>query len=362
ISFVVNDGSSNSNTVTRNINLTAVNDAPVITTNSTPLAYIENDAATAIDSGLSVTDGDSSNLSGATISITSGFVAAQDTLAFTAQNGISGSYSNGVLTLTGSATVADYQTALRSITYQNNSDNPTTATRTISFVVNDGSLNSSTVTRNINITAVNDAPAITPTNTPLAYIENDAATAIDSGLSVTDGDSSNLSGATISITSGFVAAQDTLAFTAQNGISGSYSNGVLTLTGSATVAQYQTALRSITYQNSSDNPTTATRTISFVVNDGSLNSSTVTRDINITAVNDAPVITANNIPLAYIENDAATAINSGIVISDVDSSNLNGATISISSGFVAAEDNLAFTAQNGISGSYSNGVLTLTGS
>ncbi|MFN6560952.1 MAG: FG-GAP-like repeat-containing protein [Nostoc sp. ChiSLP01] len=362
ISFVVNDGSSNSNTVTRNINLTAVNDAPVITTNSTPLAYIENDAATAIDSGLSVTDGDSSNLSGATISITSGFVAAQDTLAFTAQNGISGSYSNGVLTLTGSATVADYQTALRSITYQNNSDNPTTATRTISFVVNDGSLNSSTVTRNINITAVNDAPAITPTNTPLAYIENDAATAIDSGLSVTDGDSSNLSGATISITSGFVAAQDTLAFTAQNGISGSYSNGVLTLTGSATVADYQTALRSITYQNSSDNPTTATRTISFVVNDGSLNSSTVTRNINLTAVNDAPVITANNTPLAYTENDAATAIDPGILIGDVDSSNFSSATISISSGFVAAEDNLAFTAQNGISGSYSNGVLTLTGS
>ncbi|BAY76729.1 hemolysin-type calcium-binding region [Nostoc linckia NIES-25] len=361
ISFIVNDGSLNSSTVTRNINLTAVNDAPVITSTNTPLAYTENDAATAIDSGLTVTDVDSTNLNSATVSISSGFVAAEDTLAFIAQNGISGSYSNGVLTLTGSASVADYQTALRSITYQNSSDNPSTTTRTISFVVNDGSLNSTTATRNINIAAVNDAPVVTPTNTPLAYTEKDAATAIDSGLTVTDADSINLSGATISITSGFVAAEDTLAFIAQNGISGSYSNGVLTLTGSASVADYQTALRSITYQNSSDNPSTTTRTISFVVNDGSLNSTTATRNINITAVNDAPVVTPTNTPLTYTENDAATAIDSGFTVTDVDSNNLNSATISITSGFVAAEDTLAFIAQNGISGSYSNGVLTLTG-
>ncbi|WP_445635253.1 hypothetical protein NSTC745_07193 [Nostoc sp. DSM 114161] len=361
ISFIVNDGSLNSTTATRNINITAVNDAPVITPTNTPLAYTENDGATAIDSGLTVTDVDSTNLNSAIVSISSGFVAAEDILGFTAQNGISGSYSNGVLTLTGSATVAQYQTALRSVTYQNSSDNPSTTTRTISFIVNDGSLNSSTVTRNINIAAVNDAPVVTPTNTPLAYTENDAATAIDSGLTVTDVDSTNLNSATVSISSGFVAAEDTLAFIAQNGISGSYSNGVLTLTGSATVANYETALRSIAYQNTSDNPSSTTRTISFIVNDGSLNSTTATRDINITAVNDAPAITSTNTPLAYTENDAATAIDSGILISDVDSSNLNSATVSISSGFVAAEDTLAFIAQNGISGSYSNGVLTLTG-
>ncbi|MDZ8188644.1 MAG: FG-GAP-like repeat-containing protein, partial [Nostoc sp. ChiSLP02] len=265
--------------------------APVVTATSTPLAYTENDAATAIDSGLTVTDADSTNLNSAIVSITSGFVAAEDILGFTAQNGISGSYSNGVLTLTGSATVAQYQTALRSITYQNTSDNPSTITRTISFIVNDGSLNSTTTTRNINLTAVNDAPVVTATNTPLAYTENDPAKIIDSGLTVTDIDSTNLNGATVSITSGFVAGQDILGFTAQNGISGSYSNGVLTLTGSASIANYQTALRSITYQNTSDNPSTTTRTISFILNDGSLNSTTTTRNINLTAVNDAPVVT-----------------------------------------------------------------------
>ncbi|MHC5831346.1 MAG: hypothetical protein ACYT04_89120, partial [Nostoc sp.] len=105
-----------------------------------------------------------------------------------------------------------------------------------------------------------------------------------------------------------------LAFTNQSGISGSYDNinGVLTLTGTATVAQYQTALRSVTYQNSSDNPSTTTRTISFVVNDGSfINSNIATDNIKLTAVNDAPVTTATNTPLTYTENDPATAIDSG---------------------------------------------------
>ena len=48
--------------------------------------------------------------------------------------------------------------------------------------------------------------------------------------------------------------------------------GVLTLTGTATVAQYQAALRSVQYDNTSDNPNTAARTVTFVVNDGALGS------------------------------------------------------------------------------------------
>ncbi|MDZ8104056.1 MAG: DUF4114 domain-containing protein [Nostoc sp. DedQUE12a] len=361
ISFIVNDGGLDSNTATREINLTAVNDAPVITPTNTPLTYTENDAATAIDPALSISDADSSNLNSATVSITSGFVTTEDTLSFANQNGITGTYSNGVLTLTGSASVANYQTALRSITYQNSSDNPSTTTRTISFVVNDGSLNSSTATRNINLTAVNDAPVISATSTPLAYTENDAAKAIAPDLTITDVDSSNLSSAIVSIIS-FVAAEDSLGFTNQNGITGSYSNGILTLTGSASVADYQTALRSVTYSNSSDNPSAITRTISFVVNDGISDSTAATRDIDLTAVDNTPVITATDTPLDYTENDDATIIDSAVTITDVDSSNLSSATISITSGFVAAEDTLAFSDINGITGSYSNGVLTLTGS
>ncbi|MBG1269058.1 beta strand repeat-containing protein, partial [Nostoc sp. WHI] len=266
---------------------------PTITSTSvSALAYTEN-ATTAIDSAITVSDVDSPNLASATVSISSGFASAQDTLAFTNQNGITGSYNSntGVLTLTGSATVANYQTALRSITYTNSSDNPNLTPRTISFLVNDGAANSTVVSRNINITAVNDAPVATATNSALAYTEN-AITAIDSDITISDIDSANLSSATVRISSGFISAQDTLAFTNQNGITGSYNSntGVLILTGSATVANYQTALRSITYTNSSDNPSLTPRTVSFVVDDGTVNSTAVTRNVNITAENDAPVV------------------------------------------------------------------------
>ena len=56
----------------------------------------------------------------------------------------------------------------------------------------------------------------------------------------------DVTGATVTIGTGYQSGSDTLHFTNQNGISGSYAGGVLTLTGSATPAQYQTALQSVT--------------------------------------------------------------------------------------------------------------------
>src|SRR5260221_9531058 len=89
------------------------------------------------------------------------------------------------------------------------------------------------------------------------------ATVVDAGLTVTDADSANLASATLAITANFVTGQDVLAFANQNGSTGSFNaaSRVLTVTGSATVANYQTALRSVTYVNTSTNPSTTARTI-----------------------------------------------------------------------------------------------------
>lgn len=58
-------------------------------------------------------------------------------------------------------------------------------------------------------------------------------------------------GLRISFSAGHHNDQDNLYFTYQNGISGSFnkSAGVLTLTGNASTAAYQAAVRSITYKN-----------------------------------------------------------------------------------------------------------------
>src|SRR5207248_415038 len=96
----------------------------------------------------------------------------------------------------------------------------------------------------------------------------------------------------------FVAGQDVLSFsnvpaTMGNITAASNTGGVLALTSpgaTATLAQWQAALQAVTYSNTSDNPTTAARSVGFVVNDGAANSNTITSTINITAVNDAPVL------------------------------------------------------------------------
>ena len=114
-----------------------------------------------------ITDPDNTSIESATITLT-GFVLGEDVLSFTDQNGIAGSYtydeqtSTLTLILTGSASLADYGSALRSVTYQNTSDDPATVPRQISFTVNDGVYDSNTVTRQINVIPVNDAPMGSP--------------------------------------------------------------------------------------------------------------------------------------------------------------------------------------------------------
>jgi len=44
----------------------------------------------------------------------------------------------------------------------------------------------------------------------------------------------------------------------------------------------------VRYSNTSENPSALTRTVSFRVNDGAALSNSVTRDITVTPVNDAP--------------------------------------------------------------------------
>ena len=120
---------SSSNTIVSTLTVNAENDAPVVTATAGALGYTENDAATAIDPGLTLSDSDSANLVSATVQITGGYVNGQDLLGFTNQNGITGSFDpgTGTLTLSGTASVAAYQAAMRSVTYLNNSENPNAA-------------------------------------------------------------------------------------------------------------------------------------------------------------------------------------------------------------------------------------------
>src|SRR5205814_1212352 len=244
-------GAANSLAVTSTINVTAVNDVPVLTAGAT-LAYTEQATAVVIDNSITLSDPDDTQMASASVSI-SNFVAG-DILSFADTANITGSYNSatGILTLTGVDSNANYQAALRSIKFSSTSDDPTAnntkPSRTISWQVTDansdaaGAANSLAVTSTINVAAVNDAPVLTAGAT-LAYTEQATAAVIDNTITLSDPDDTQMASANVSI--GNFVAGDILSFADTANITGSYnaSTGVLTLTGIDSNTNYQAALR-----------------------------------------------------------------------------------------------------------------------
>ena len=89
MSFLINDGDDNSNALSRNINFTAVNDAPTLATiEATPASFTEGGSPVGITGNLSLDDLDDDNIESAVVSISNNFAAGEDELIFIDQSGI----------------------------------------------------------------------------------------------------------------------------------------------------------------------------------------------------------------------------------------------------------------------------------
>ena len=364
----------------------AVNAAPVVTASTGPTAYTENDAATPIDPALAVSD-DGTTLTGATVTVSANYSAAQDVLGFTAPTGnpvTVQSNTGGVLTLTGNATPDQYRDALRSVTYRNNSNDPTTATRTVTFAVTDGTNTSSATgaTKTITITAVNNPPTLATTTSTPTYTEGGsdaslfggtATSTIETGQTitqltltvsnVTDGASEILSidGTDVALTDGNTA-------TTTNGL----SVGVSVTAGTATVtisnaAGISTAAASgvvngLTYRNSSSDPTAGNRvvTLTSITDSGGGTDTTalnLASTVTVAAVNDAPMNGVQSSAIT-VETNSTTAIT-GISVADVDA---RSGSISVNVSVPANSGTFAATAGAGVGVSGNNSMsITLTG-
>ena len=110
--------------------------------------------------------------------------------------------------------------------------------------------------------AIAESPTATlsGTNAPAARTGG-AAVVVNPNLVVADPTGTTLTTATVSIGANFTPSEDRLLYTTTDGIAGSYdaTTGILTLTGSATAAQYQAAFRTVEYQDTDTNPVTANR-------------------------------------------------------------------------------------------------------
>ncbi|NEW61378.1 Ig-like domain-containing protein [Sulfurovum sp. bin170] len=132
---------------------------------SANITYTEGDGNVSITSLITVLNPSDEDIVGAKVAISNNFISSEDVLHFTDQNGISGDFNSltGLLSLSGTADISDYQTALRSITYKNsNTENPNATNRVLNLNITDSKATSTTVQRTIEITATNDAPTLNP--------------------------------------------------------------------------------------------------------------------------------------------------------------------------------------------------------
>jgi len=138
------------------------------------------------------------------------------------------------------------------------------------------------------VTVVVTPPALSGIATStLAYVTTGPALAIAPSLVVTDLSSTTLTGALVQFTAGYATNNDWLTFTSTPNITANYFNatGRLVLSGTASLAEYQTLLRSVKFSFTGRLPSTATRQVSIQVNDTSTpnayNSNILTRSITV---------------------------------------------------------------------------------
>jgi hypothetical protein len=315
------------------------------------LAFAEGDAATAVSTAITVTDADAEDITDASISITGNYQSAEDTLAFVNQNGITGTWNagTGVMTLTGATSVANYQTALRSITYNNVSEAPSPAARTVSFSVTDfkGEA-SSVVTAQITVAAVNDAPTASNLSAAEAFIEDAGAFSL-TDIVVADVDSPTV---TATLTLSNIAA-GSLSTATSGAVTSTFSSGVWTASGA--VANVNVLLAGVTFTpaaNFAQNFNIATS-----VDDAVAAAITGTKVVTVTAVNDNPLMSGLPTAITVIEDTASNVNLSAAALSDVDA-----ASGSITFTIAAAAGTLSAASGGGVTvGGSGSGTLTLSG-
>ena len=328
----------------------------------TPAAIGFNGEPIVVSPVLVITDVDSEFLSSATVTI--GDPDGGDVLDYdTAQvpGSVTAQLVDGVLSFTGSASVAEYQQLLASVTLTAGS----AGVKTVSFAVVDAQGNESVVPAGTVVTVVGVPGAVVApvvVATPVAAGTVDSAIVVSPIVVITDLDSDSLSSATVTVDD----ADDVLGYDADllpGSVVAGLAGGVLTFTGSASVAEYQQLLASVTLTAGS----AGVKTVSFAVVDAQGNPSTLAAETLVTVVGVpgavvAPVVVAT--PVAAGTVDSAIVVSPIVVITDLDSTQLLAATVSLDQAAALAGDSLGYDADllpQNVQAGFVDGVLTFTG-
>lgn len=319
------DGLSDDDVLTISIN--GANDKPTISGQEATAAVVE-DVPTALPLNvLAITDPDSSALT-LILTVSAGTLRVNSLDSAITVSGID---TNTLTLAAGNPFLLRGWLADNAVLYVT-PPNQNGAVATLSYSINDTSgAITATGTTAITATAFNDAPLIdadgnagTTGNGAIAVFKpRGEAVKIASALTLTDGDASalNLTSATVTLASGAIDNQygtiyEQLSLSAAGttartnaglavNITESAESVVLTLTGSATLAQYQAVLREVLYANSNPSAFTGNRavTISATDSDGILGNSA---SFTTTATN-ASILVGQRIFINNVDSGAVVA-------------------------------------------------------
>jgi gliding motility-associated-like protein len=174
------------------ITVSNVNDAPQVSVNEDRIFFAEGDDPVKILSDITVTDVDNPTLSNAILIFSDDYVRGEDELITDADH--QWNNNQGKLTINGPISLSDLQNVLRNVRYKNNKTiNPTSSTREIEVLVNDGALNSNTERVLVLVDNPNVPPSLTDFTQELSEDQSLTLTAdqFESNYEDTDNDFPN---------------------------------------------------------------------------------------------------------------------------------------------------------------------------
>ncbi|KPA13070.1 conserved hypothetical protein, secreted, partial [Candidatus Magnetomorum sp. HK-1] len=321
------------------VNISAVNDPPVIVLSEDTIIYTENDSPIIISAEASVLDPDSSDFSGGRLIVDfvnphddnhlgirsqgtdPGMISASLTGIFWGDEFMA-TYSggNGVNPLVIDfnnkfANTESVATLIKCITYENTSESPVNDTIQARFQLSDGDRGDSLPQIAISsVIPINDPPVVVLSTKPVAYTENQTPVIITTYAQVKDLDTINFQSSVLLVAiTGNATASDRLSIENQGN-----SKGQISVSGTdvkyegmrigrwqggshyeeplkvvfnnlATTVSIAKVIKAITYQTVSDMPSTEERSVTFWLTEADGTSSgPLVRKIPVTSDNDPP--------------------------------------------------------------------------
>ena len=387
--------SAQSETVT--IEVLPVNDLPIVDLNGpeegtgfSPQFFEGGPPVAIADSDATISDADHASLASLSVTLTNRPSGAAEGLAATTTGTsiIVTAYdpATGRLLLGGPDSVAAFQQVLRTVTYQNSSTQPGTSARLIEVVANDGVNMGNVAVRTVRVNPTNNAPVLNaPAPLSLGAVAEDSAQPAGMSIAmllatagdpITDADESALEGiAVVAADSSHGSWQSSLA-NPPLGETDWQPVGVVSPTMALLLpdtawlrfvpaANYAGPSGNMTFRAWDQTVGTAGQRVDASQTGGSSAFSTATGVIvaTVTPLNDPPALLG--LPataLLYIEDANPTRLMTGVVVVDVDSSALVGATVRLTNPIDGdAEQLAAVPGSTGIAAAYDDGVLQLSG-